>query len=150
MKTTLPDKKNIKREWKLVDADGKILGRLSTEIANILRGRHKPIYTRHLDTGDFVVVVNADKVRLSGRKETDKIYHRYSGYRSGLKEIPAEIMREKHPDQLIRLAVKGMLPKTVLSDSMLRRLKVYPGDNHPHKAQNPAPVELKLKGAKRV
>lgn len=150
MKTTLLEKKNIKRDWVLVDANGKVLGRLAVQIANMLRGRNKPTYARHLDTGDFVVVINADKVVLTGRKETDKVYQRYSGYRSGRREIPVETMRKKHPDQIIRLAVKGMLPKTVLSDTMLKKLKVYAGEKHPHTAQKPALVEPKLKGAKRA
>ena len=130
------------RPWQLVDADGKPLGRLAVEIANILRGKHRPTFTPHVDTGDFVVVINAEKVKLTGRKEEQKIYQRYSGHRGGLKEIQASEMRERHPDRLVKLAVKGMLPKNNLSRKMISRLKVYAGTEHPHEAQQPVAVEL--------
>ena len=130
------------RPWHLVDADGTPLGRLAVEIANILRGKHRPTFTPHVDTGDFVVVINAEKVKLTGRKEEQKIYQRYSGHRGGLKEIQASEMRERHPDRLVKLAVKGMLPKNNLSRKMISRLKVYAGTEHPHAAQQPAAVEL--------
>ena len=141
MKTSLPADPGEKRDWLLVDAEGKVLGRLAVEIANALRGKTKPTFTPHVDTGDFVVVVNADKVRLTGRKEDQKIYQRYSGYRGGLKEVPASAMRAKHPDQLIKLAVKGMLPKNHIARGMFRRLKVYAGPEHPHEAQQVRKVE---------
>ena len=150
MKTTLPIKENILREWYLVDANGQTLGRLAVQIANVLRGRHKPIYTPHIDTGDFVVVINAEKVRVSGKKETDKMYARYSGFRGGYREHSTAEVRQRHPDWLIRLAVKGMMPNNTLHRQTLRRLKIYAGDKHPHIAQNPKTVELvKGKGAKR-
>ena len=153
MKTTLLAEKDIKRAWFLVDANDKVLGKLAVRIADILRGKHKPTFAPHMDTGDFVVVINAEKVRLTGKKEEQKIYARYSGYRSGLKEFKASAIRQKHPDWLIKLAVKGMMPKGALNRAAFSHLKVYAGDKHPHAAQNPQPVELlkekKAKGAKR-
>jgi len=137
MKTYLPVEKEVKRDWFLVDADGRILGRLAVQISDILRGKHKPIYTPHVDTGDFVIVINAEKIKVSGKKEEQKTYARYSGFRSGLKEFTTAKVRELHPDRLISLAVKGMLPKNNLSRTMISRLKVYAGDKHPHAAQNP-------------
>ena len=149
-KTFLPEQSKVKREWILVDAEGQILGRLAVQIAEILRGRHKPIYTPHMDTGDFVVVINAEKIRLSGKKEEQKIYATYSGYRSGLKEVTAASVRAKHPERLIRLAVKGMLPDNALCRKAITKLNVYAGDKHPHAAQNPRKYELHpRKGAKR-
>lgn len=142
MKTTLPKIDEIKREWLLVDAADKTLGRLAVKIANVLRGKNKPTFTPHIDTGAFVVVINADKVKLSGNKEEQKIYQRYSGHRSGLKEMTAATVRERHPERMVTLAVKGMLPKNNLSRQTLSRLKVYAGEGHPHAAQNPQPVEL--------
>ena len=130
------------RDWYVVDATGKSLGRVAVGIANILRGRNKPTFTPHVDTGDFVVVVNAEKVKLTGRKEEQKVYQRYSGYRGGLKETPAGVVRQRHPDRLIRMAVKGMLPKNNLSRRAFSRLKVYAGETHPHEAQKPEPVEV--------
>ena len=150
MKTFLPVKGKIERAWILLDAEGQVLGRLASQIADILRGRHKPIYTPHIDTGDFVVVINAEKIRLTGKKEEQKFYARYSGYRGGLKEISAATMRERHPDRLIKLAVKGMLPNNSLSRKAIGKLNVYAGDKHPHAAQNPKKCELHpRKGAKR-
>ena len=125
-----------------MDADGLVLGRVAEKIANALRGRDKPTYTPHLDAGDFVIVVNAEKVRLTGNKETDKEYQSYSGYRGGLKRIPLADVRAKHPERLIMKAVKGMLPKNRLAAKLLTKLKIYKGSEHPHTAQNPEPLTL--------
>ncbi|MCS7286306.1 MAG: 50S ribosomal protein L13 [Anaerolineae bacterium] len=132
----------IKREWYLVDAAGKTLGRLASEIAKILRGKHKPIYTPHLDCGDYVVVINAAKIKVTGKKLTDKIYYRHSGYMGGLKEIPLWRMLEEHPERVIELAVKRMLPQNRLGRKMIKKLKVYAGENHPHQAQQPKKLEI--------
>jgi large subunit ribosomal protein L13 len=142
MKTYQAKKEELKHQWYLVNAEGKILGRLASELAKILRGKHKPTFTPHVDTGDFVVVVNAEKVGLTGKKLKDKIYYRHTGYPGGIKEVSAEKLLAKKPTELIRRAVKGMLPKNSLGRQMLRKLKVYAGLNHPHKAQNPVPLEL--------
>jgi len=144
MKTTIPKTGARSRDWLVVDAAGKPLGRLAVRIADALRGKNRPDFTPHVDTGDFVVVINAEKVALTGRKNEKKVYRRYSGHRGGLKEIPASVLRQRHPDRLIRLAVKGMLPKNSLSRRMFRRLKVYAGVQHPHAAQHPHAVEWKL------
>jgi large subunit ribosomal protein L13 len=141
MKTYVAKNTDTDRDWFVVDAEGKTLGRLAVKIANALRGKDKPTFTPHVDTGAFIVVINAEKVYLSGKKNDDKIYQRYSGYRSGLKEIPASVVRERHPDRLITLAVKGMLPKNTLSRKMMTRLKVYAGEKHPHEAQKPQSVD---------
>jgi len=138
----MPKKEEIVRKWYLVDAKDKILGRLATKIARILSGKDKPIYTPHIDTGDFVIVVNARKVRVTGRKEEGKIYYHHSGYPGGLKKETLAELREKKPEEIIRRAVKGMLPKNRLGRKMLKRLKVYPDENHPHQAQNPEPISL--------
>ncbi len=140
MKTYLP--KEIKRNWWVVDAKDQVLGRLASRIALILMGKRKPEYTPHLDTGDFVIVVNAEKVRLTGKKWQQKVYYRHSGYPGGLKAITAERMRQTHPERLIQLAVKRMLPKNKLGRRMLKRLKVYAGEAHPHAAQKPQPLDL--------
>ena len=137
MKTTLPKDPGQDRDWYLVDASGEPLGRLAVKIADVLRGKNKPTFTPHVDTGAFVVVVNAEKVALTGRKEEQKIYQRYSGYRSGLKEFKASVVRERHPDRMILQAVRGMLPKNKLSRGTFGRLKVYAGGEHPHEAQKP-------------
>jgi len=142
MKTSLPKDPGNNRAWFLVDAKDKPLGRLAVKTANILRGKNKATFTPHMDTGDFVVVINADKVKLTGRKEQQKTYKRYSGFRGGLKETKASVVRERHPERLIELAVKGMLPKNNLSRKLFTRLKVYAGEQHPHTAQNPRKVEL--------
>ena len=142
MKTFLPKIDTQKRAWRVVDADGQVLGRVAAQIANALRGRDKPTYTPHMDAGDFVVVINAEKVRVTGKKETDKEYQRYSGYRGGLKRIPLAEVREKHPERLIMSAVKGMLPKNPLGRAMFKKLHVYAGPEHPHAAQQLAPLEL--------
>ncbi len=140
MKTYLP--KEIKRNWWVVDAKDQVLGRLASRIALLLMGKRKPEYTPHLDTGDFVIVVNAEKVRLTGKKWQQKVYYRHSGYPGGLKAITAERMRQTHPERLIQLAVKRMLPKNKLGRRMLKRLKVYAGEAHPHAAQKPQPLDL--------
>jgi len=135
MKTYSAKSEEVTREWYIVDAEGLVLGRLAAEIAKRLRGKHKPIYTPHVDTGDFVVVVNAEKIALTGKKLTDKMYYRHSGYPGGLKEASAQKMLEKKPEDVLRLAVKGMLPKNSLGRSMLKKLKIYSGSTHPHAAQ---------------
>lgn len=142
MKTYTPKATEIERAWWVVDAEGKVLGRLASEIARILRGKHKPMYTPHLDTGDHVVVINAEKIRLTGKKEKQKTYFRHSGYMGGEKHIPFEEMRAKHPERVIELAVKGMLPKNNLGRLMLKKLKVYAGSEHPHEAQQPETLEI--------
>ena len=134
MKTYMPKASEVDRRWYLVDAEGKVLGRLATEIATILRGKNKPEYTPHMDMGDFVVVVNADKVVLTGRKEQQKLYRRHTGYPSGLREVPYERMMAKHPERVLEKAVRGMLPKNSLGRAMFRKLKVYAGPNHKHEA----------------
>ncbi|SFM39062.1 50S ribosomal protein L13 [Thermodesulforhabdus norvegica] len=131
-----------RRKWILVDAEGQVLGRLASKIAARLRGKHLPDFTPHVDLGDFVVVINAEKVRLTGRKWDRKIYYRHSGYIGGLKATTAKKMREEHPERLIYYAVKGMLPKNRLGRKLLKKLKVYAGPEHPHEAQQPEPVQL--------
>jgi len=128
--------------WCVVDASGAVLGRLATKIASRLQGKHNPLYTPHADTGDSVVVINADKVMLTGKKWDQKIYYRHSGYIGGLKETTARELREKRPEDLVRFAVKGMLPKNKLGRKQLKKLKVYAGDQHPHEAQNPEALEI--------
>ena len=142
MKTYTPKLTEIERRWWVVDADGKVLGRLASEIAQVLRGKHKPMFTPHLDVGDYVVVVNAEKVRLTGNKAEDKAYFRHSGYMGGEKFIPFKDMLEDHPERVIELAVKGMMPKNNLGRLMRRKLKVYAGPNHPHEAQQPTRLEI--------
>jgi large subunit ribosomal protein L13 len=142
MKTHVPKVDLDERKWHVVDAEGKVLGRLAAEIANILRGKNKPIFTPFLDAGDFVVVVNAEKVLLTGKKETDKKYMSYSGWKGGEKYVSVAQVREKHPEWLIYHAVKGMLPKNRLGDRLLTKLKVYRGSAHPHTAQQPKPLEV--------
>jgi large subunit ribosomal protein L13 len=142
MKTYTPKAPEIERRWWVVDAEGVVLGRLASKVAQVLRGKHKPMYTPHLDTGDFVVVVNADKVRLTGTKAENKTYFRHSGYMGGEKHIPVSMMLEKHPERVVELAVKGMLPKNNLGRLMRRKLKVYASAEHPHEAQQPQPLEI--------
>ena len=142
MKTYQATKEELDPKWYLVNAEGKVLGRLSAELEKILKGKNKPTYTPHLDTGDFVVVVNAGKVTLTGKKMKDKIYYHHTGHPGGIKEINAEKLLEKKPTEMIRVAVKGMLPKTSLGRQMLRKLKIYAGPNHPHEAQKPIFLEL--------
>ncbi len=142
MKTYQAKKEEVQHRWYLVDAEGKVLGRLATELAKILRGKNKPIYTPHVDTGDYVIVVNARKITLTGKKMKDKIYYHYTGYPGGIKETNAEKLIAKKPTEVIRMAVKGMLPKTSLGRQMIKKLKVYAGAKHPHEAQNPIPLPL--------
>jgi large subunit ribosomal protein L13 len=142
MSTFMAKKDTVDRDWFLVNAQGKVLGRLAREIAYRLRGKHKAIFTPYVDTGDFVVVVNAEKIVLTGKKITDKIYRHHSGFPGGLKEWPAGKLLAKKPEELIRLAVQGMLPKNTLGRQMLRKLKIYAGEKHPHDAQKPHLLEL--------
>ena len=142
MKTHTPRVGDIERRWWLVDATDRPLGRLATELARILRGKHKPIYTPHLDTGDYVVILNAEKVRLTGSKADKKTYFRHSGYVGGGRHIPFRRMIETHPERVLELAVKGMLPKNALGRAMRRKLKVYAGSDHPHQGQDPQPLEI--------
>ncbi|RAO99363.1 50S ribosomal protein L13 [Petrotoga sp. 9PW.55.5.1] len=135
-------KEEIQRDWYVIDASDYTLGRLASRIAKILQGKHKPTYTPHIDSGDFVVVINAEKIKLTGNKGEDKIYRKHSGYPGGLKEIPFKTMAEKHPERVIKLAVKGMMPKTILGKQMLKKLKVYAGPEHPHQAQKPKEINL--------
>lgn len=142
MRTHSTKPSEIERQWYVVDAEGRTLGRLASEIAKILKGKHKPIYSPHLDTGDYVVVINAEKIHVTGRKMDQKIYYRHSNYPGGLKEVTLREQLEKHPTRVIRSAVKGMLPHNPLGRSMLRKLKVYAGDVHPHQAQQPTALEF--------
>ncbi|AKJ95875.1 MULTISPECIES: 50S ribosomal protein L13 [Thioalkalivibrio] len=132
----------VERDWFLVDADGKTLGRLATEIAHRLRGKHKPVYTPHVDTGDYIVVINAEKIRVSGNKAMDKKYFHHSGYPGGIKEANFTQMIERHPEKVLELAVKGMLPRNPLGRAMFKKLKVYAGTEHRHTAQQPQPLEV--------
>ena len=142
MKTYTPKAQEIERKWVVVDAKDQVLGRLASKVAQILRGKHKPMFSPHLDVGDYVVVVNADKIRLTGTKPENKAYFRHTGYIGGEKFIPFKTMLEQHPDRVIDLAVKGMLPKNNLGRLMRRKLKVYAGAEHPHEAQMPETIEL--------
>ena len=146
MRTISANKETAQHDWYVIDAEGKILGRMATEIAHRLRGKHKAEYTPHVDTGDYIVVVNAEKVAVTGKKATDKMYYRHTGYPGGLKTRSFNEMIEKAPEDVIKLAVKGMLPRTPLGRAMMRKLKIYTGAQHPHGAQNPA--ELNLVGEK--
>jgi large subunit ribosomal protein L13 len=128
--------------WHVIDADGRVLGRIATAAARLLQGKHKPTYTPFLDTGDHVVVVNAAKVKLTGRKEDQKIYRQHSGYEGGLREERARLLRQRRPERLVEEAVRGMLPKTTLGEAMYRKLKVYAGAEHPHTAQKPSKLEV--------
>lgn len=142
MNTFFAKEKEITKNWYLVDAKNRILGRLATQIAIHLRGKHKPIFTPHADTGDFIVVINADKVALTGAKWDKKIYYRHSGYVGGLKQITARKLLEKKPEEILRFAVKRMLPKTSLGRRQLKKLKIYAGPDHPHEAQKPEKLEI--------
>ena len=142
MKTFSAKSETVKRDWFVVDATDKVLGRLASEIARRLRGKHKAEFTPHIDTGDYIVVVNAGNVRLTGSKATDKLYHSYSGYQSGLKSISAEHLRQKAPEEMIEIAVRGMLPKGPLGRAMFRKLKIYRGAEHQHAAQQPKPINF--------
>jgi len=142
MKTFLAKKETVKRDWVIIDAKDQILGRLAVKIANQLRGRNKPTYTPHVDTGDFVVVINADKIVLTGKKEEQKKYMFYSGYVGGEKYLSVSQMQERRPDFVVKHAVKGMLPKNRLAAKMLTKLKIFAGEEHPHEAQQPKPISL--------
>lgn len=143
MKTTVSvTSENANRVWWIVDLEGKTLGRAASRIANVLRGKHKPTYTPHNDTGDFVVVINAEKVVLTGRKLQQKIYYRHSGYVGGMRSITAEKQLEKHPERVFEHAIRGMIPHNPLGRRMLRKLKIYVGPEHPHHAQQPKPLDL--------
>jgi len=137
MKTQSAKREDIDRKWFVIDAEGQVLGRLASNIANVLRGKHKPIFTPHVDTGDFVVVINAEKVKLTGRKETGKLYHHHTGWVGGLVTQTAAEIREKAPEDLVKKAVKGMVPSGPLGRQVLTKLKVYAGGEHPHSAQKP-------------
>jgi large subunit ribosomal protein L13 len=149
MPTPMPKESEIERRWFVVDADGQVLGRLASRVATILRGKHKTTFAPHLDVGDHVVVINAEKVHLTGRKRHDKQYRWHSGYIGGLREVRAETMLERHPDRVIEWAVQGMLPKTRLGRAMAKKLKVYRGPAHPHQAQQPVPLPA-ARGGRRV
>ncbi len=142
MSTPFPSSKTIEREWHLVDAEGQVLGRLATRIATMLMGKHKPGYTPFLDCGDHVVVVNAEKIVLTGNKMNDKIYYRHTGYPGGIKEARARRVMREHPTRILESAVRGMVPKTKLGRQMLTKLRVYAGPEHPHEAQQPQPYNL--------
>ncbi len=142
MRTYTPSANDIVRRWWVVDAEGRPLGRLATEIARVLRGKHKPMYTPHLDTGDHVVVINASKVKLTGRKPEQKTYFRHSGYMGHEQHIPFRRMIETHPERVVEQAVKGMLPKGALGRAMRKKLKVYPGPEHPHQSQQPETLSI--------
>jgi len=142
MKTYSAKAETVKRDWYVVDASGKTLGRLASEIARRLRGKHKAVYTPHVDTGDYIVVINAAQVRVTGNKAQDKMYHRHTGYVGNLKSISFEKLLARRPERIIELAVKGMLPRNPLGRAMFRKLRVYPGADHGHAAQQPQPLEL--------
>ena len=142
MKTFSAKNHDIDRNWYLVDAQNKTLGRLSTEIASRLRGKHKPIYTPHVDTGDYIVVVNAAKIRVTGKKMTDKIYYKHTGYIGNLKSENLETMLQKYPERVLMKSVRGMLPKSKLGNAMIKKLRVFAGPEHTHIAQQPEPLEL--------
>lgn len=142
MRTYTPKAEDIQREWFVIDAAGLTLGRLASQISSVLRGKHKPIYAPHMDCGDFVVVVNAQKIRVTGRKLDQKFYYRHSGYPSGLTAVSLRDQLDRHPDRVIRLAVRGMLPKNRLGRQMIKKLKIYATPDHPHEAQMPKRLEL--------
>ena len=142
MKTYNAKAETVRRDWYVVDATDKVLGRLATEVAHRLRGKHKPEYTPHVDTGDYIIVVNADKIRVTGRKLTDKLYHRHTGYIGNLKTIPLDKLLARSPERAIQYAVKGMLPKNSLGRTMFKKLKVYAGSEHKHASQQPQALEI--------
>jgi large subunit ribosomal protein L13 len=143
MKTGFAKKENVERKWNVIDAKDQVLGRLAAEIARRLRGKHKPTYTPHIDTGDYIIVVNADKIRLTGNKLDKKIYYRHTGYPGGLKSITANKLLQRKPERVLEHAVKGMLPKNRLGRRMYKKMKVYIGPDHPHEAQQPEVLTLK-------
>ena len=142
MKTFSAKAHEVKRDWYIVDASEKVLGRLATEVARRLRGKHKAEYTPHVDTGDYIIVTNAEKVRVTGRKYKEKVYYRHTGYPGGIKSVTFDKLQDKHPTRIIEIAVKGMLPKNALGREMYRKLKVYAGTEHPHVAQQPKLLEI--------
>ena len=142
MRTFVASSKSLDRKWHLIDAEGQVLGRIATVVARLLQGKHRPQYTTFIDTGDHVIVVNAAQVKLSGRKEDQKIYRRHSGYPGGLREESARLVRQRKPIRLVEQAVRGMLPKTKLGSAMYRKLNVYAGPDHPHSAQKPTVLEV--------
>ena len=142
MKTFSAKSHEVKRDWYIVDATGKVLGRVAAEIARRLRGKHKPEFTPHVDTGDYIVVVNADKLRVTGNKAKDKLYHRHTTYPGGIRTTNFEKLQAKHPERVLTLAVKGMLPKGPLGYAMIKKMKIYPGAEHPHSAQQPKPLQI--------
>lgn len=142
MKTFVAKEQEVERDWYVVNAEGKVLGRLASQLAVRLRGKHKPIFTPHADTGDFIIVTNADKVVLTGKKWDGKIYYHHSGYLGGLKQINARKLLQKKPEEILRFAVKGMLPKNSLGRRQLKKLKIYAGPEHPHQAQQPKELEI--------
>ncbi|HTP65100.1 MAG TPA: 50S ribosomal protein L13 [Geobacteraceae bacterium] len=142
MKTQVAKKEEVSRDWYLIDVENLVLGRVATRIANVLRGKNKPTFTPSVDTGDFVIVVNAEKIALTGKKLSDKMYYSHSGYPGGIKSTNAGKLMEKKPDEILRQAVKGMLPKNKLARHMINKLKIYSGPVHPHKAQQPKPLGL--------
>ena len=147
MKTFSAKGHEVKRDWFVIDADNKVLGRLASEIAHRLRGKHKPEFTPHVDTGDYIVVVNAGKMRVTGNKDTDKVYYRHSGYPGGIYETTFSKMQERFPGRALEKAVKGMLPKGPLGYAMIKKMKVYAGADHPHEAQQPQPLDINVKAA---
>lgn len=142
MKTFSAKPHEVKREWLVVDAADQVLGRLASQIASRLRGKHKPVFTPHVDTGDYIVVINADKVRVTGKKATQKVYHRHSGFPGGIHSLSFEKLHARYPDRVLETAVKGMLPKGPLGYAMLRKLKIYRGSEHPHAAQQPKAIQF--------
>ncbi len=142
MKTFSAKSHEVKRDWYIVDATGKVLGRVAAEIARRLRGKHKPEFTPHVDTGDYIVVVNAEKLRVTGNKAKDKLYHRHTTYPGGIRTTNFEALQAKHPARVLQLAVKGMLPKGPLGYAMIKKMKVYAGAEHPHAAQQPKPLQI--------
>ena len=142
MKTFSAKSSDVRHDWYVVDAQGRTLGRLATEVARRLRGKHKPEYTPHVDTGDYIVIINAEKIRVTGNKLKDKMYYRHTGYVGNLKSESLETLLKRAPERVLELAVKGMLPRNPLGRQMLKKLKVIRGENHPHQAQQPLPLEL--------
>ncbi|MDM8568990.1 50S ribosomal protein L13 [Thiotrichales bacterium HSG1] len=144
MKTFVAKPETVKHDWFVIDANNLVLGRLASEVAKRLRGKHKPEYTPHVDTGDYIVIINAEKIKVTGRKRTDKMYYHHSGYPGGIKSINFEKLQEKKPERIIQLAVKRMLPRGPLGRDMFRKLKVFAGSEHQHTAQQPTPLTLKI------
>ncbi len=142
MKSYIPGEKEMQKQWHVVDAEGQILGRLATRVANLLTGKNKAVYTPFLDTGDHVIIINAEKIRITGKKATDKLYRHHTGHPGGLREVAAGVLMARHPERVVQEAVFGMLPKTKLGRAMRKKLKVYRGAHHPHQAQRPSVLPL--------